>query len=99
MKQILWYLLAGTRGGETRGNIISFIRKTPSNANRIAEMLDLDYKTVRHHLEILEKNRILLAINKGTYGAVYFVTPEFEANKEVFEGIWERFGRDLGKNS
>ena len=55
MKNLLWYLVAGTKGGETRGKIISLLKKTPSNANKIAETLMLDYKTVRHHLEVLEK--------------------------------------------
>jgi len=93
MKHLLWYLIAGTRGGETRGIIISFLKDTPSNANKITNALKLDYKTVRHHLEILEKNRIIMAINKGNYGAVYFLTPEFEKDYGVFGGIWERFGK------
>ncbi|MBI2661808.1 winged helix-turn-helix transcriptional regulator, partial [Candidatus Woesearchaeota archaeon] len=70
MKNLLWYLIAGTKGGETRGRIIEFLSKKPSNANKIAEMLKLDYKTVRHHLEVLEKNNIVVAVNKGKYGAV-----------------------------
>lgn len=93
MKQLLWYLIAGTRGGETRGMIISFLKDTPSNANKITGALSLDYKTVRHHLDILEKNRIILAINKGNYGAVYFLTPEFEKEYPVFGEIWKRFGK------
>ncbi|KHO49867.1 MAG: hypothetical protein QT04_C0056G0004 [archaeon GW2011_AR11] len=67
MKQLLWYLIAGTRGGETRGKIISFLKQEPSNANKLTSSLHLDYKTIRHHLRILEENRIILAINKGNY--------------------------------
>jgi len=37
MKNILWYLIAGTKGGETRGRIIELIHDNPSNANKIAE--------------------------------------------------------------
>ena len=47
MKNLLWYLIAGTKGGETRGRIIDLLNKTPSNANKIAEILKLDYKTVK----------------------------------------------------
>lgn len=93
MKHLLWYLIAGTRGGETRGIIISFLKHTPSNANRITTALKMDYKTVRHHLGILEKNRIIMAVNKGNYGAVYFLTPEFEKDYAVFGEIWKRFGK------
>ena len=93
MKNLLWYLIAGTKGGETRGKIIELLRKSPSNANKIAEILKLDYKTVRHHLEVLEKNNIIVAINKGNYGAVYFLSELMEQNFKVFGEIWVQFGK------
>jgi len=93
MKNILWYLVAGTRGGETRGKIINLLKKKPSNANKIAEILKLDYKTVRHHLEILEINNVVFAINKGKYGAVYFLSELMESNIRVFGEIWAKFGK------
>ena len=93
MKNLLWYLIAGTRGGVTRGKIIELLNKKPSNANKIAEILKLDYKTVRHHLEVLEKNNIIVAVNKGKYGAVYFLSELMESNLKVFGEIWEQFGK------
>ena len=93
MKNLLWYLIAGTKGGETRGRIIELLGKKPSNANKIAEILKLDYKTVRHHIEILEKNNIVTAINKGEYGAVYFISEIMKANIEIFDEIWVQFGK------
>jgi len=93
MKNILWYLIAGTKGGETRGRIIEFLNGSPSNANRISEMLKLDYKTIRHHLHVLEKNNIITAVNKGNYGAVYFLSEIMKANLSVFNEIWGRFGK------
>ena len=95
MKNILWYLIAGTRGGETRGRIIQFIGKQPSNANKIAEILGLDYKTVRHHLEVLEKNNVIAAVNRGGYGSVYFLSETMQANINVFGEIWDKFGKKL----
>ena len=93
MENLLWYLIAGTRGGEARGKIIGLLSKTPSNANKIAEILKLDYKTVRHHLEVLEKNDIITAVNKGNYGAVYFLSEIMKANLQIFGEIWARFGK------
>jgi len=93
MKNLLWYLVAGTKGGETRGRIIELLKKNPSNANKIAEILKLDYKTVRHHLEVLEKNNILVAVNKGNYGAVYFLSELMESNIQLFGEIWGKFGK------
>ena len=92
MKNLLWYLIAGTGGGKTRGRIINLLKKNPSNANKISEILKLDYKTVRHHLEILEKNNIITAINKGKYGAVYFLSESMKLSIKDFGEIWERFG-------
>ncbi|MBI3035085.1 winged helix-turn-helix transcriptional regulator, partial [Candidatus Woesearchaeota archaeon] len=68
-------------------------RKTPSNANKIAETLKLDYKTIRHHIEVLEKNDIITAVNKGNYGAVYFLSELMSANYTLFEEIWGQFGK------
>ena len=93
MKNLLWYLIAGTKGGETRGRIIDLISKNPSNANKIAEMLKLDYKTIRHHLQVLEKNDIITAVNKGNYGAVYFLSEIMKTNLPVFSEIWAKFGK------
>ncbi|HLG23967.1 MAG TPA: winged helix-turn-helix domain-containing protein [Candidatus Nanoarchaeia archaeon] len=93
MKNLLWYLIAGTKGGETRGRIISFIMTEPSNANKLSEALNLDYKTIRHHLEVLEKNDILKPENKGNYGAVYFLSESLEKNIKLFEEIWAKFGK------
>ena len=93
MKNLLWYLIAGTKGGETRGKIIDLINKNPSNANKIAEILKLDYKTVRHHLGVLEKNNVIAAVNKGNYGAVYFLSEIMKSNLQVFSEIWAKFGK------
>ena len=93
MRNLLWYLIAGTRGGETRGKILMLIKNNPANANKIAELLKLDYKTVRHHLAILEKNNLLNIVEKGNYGAVYFLSEIMEKDFTLFQEIWEQFGK------
>jgi DNA-binding transcriptional ArsR family regulator len=52
----------------------------------------MDYKTVRHHLKVLLKNRLVLEVGQG-YGYMYFISPELEQNYEEFMKIWERIGR------
>ena len=98
MKNLLWYMFAGTRGGVTRARIAELLRRSPANANRISRMLKLDYKTVRHHLGVLEKNRLIYAIEKKKYGAVYFLSEQMQSNISIFDGIWDKIGRNLGKN-
>ncbi len=52
MEAVLWYVLTGTRGGPNRVRLLQAIDERPRNANQFAEDLDLDYTTIRHHLEV-----------------------------------------------
>ena len=98
MKNLIWYMFAGTRGGITRARIVNLIKDNPTNANQISEKLKLDYKTVRHHLKVLNKNKLIYAIEKEKYGAVYFLSEQIEANIKVFNEIWDQIGNNLGKS-
>jgi DNA-binding transcriptional ArsR family regulator len=88
MEKALWYLLAGTRGGENRARIIRSLDDRPRNANKLAAELDVDYNTVRHHLDVLLDHGV---VERGgeDYGELYFLTDRFEANREVFENVTE----------
>lgn len=66
----LWYVLAGTGGGRNRVRVVELLDEEPRNANRIAEALDLDYKTVRHHLDVLCEHGIVERADED-YGAEY----------------------------
>ena len=78
--------------------MIMALHDMPSNANQLAEHLGLDYKTIRHHLEVLVEHRILIPQGKG-YGRVYFVSDDIENNFEDFEEIWARIGKTRFKES
>jgi DNA-binding transcriptional ArsR family regulator len=91
-KRIMIYLFVGSRGGQNRSRIVELIKQEPSNPNKISEKLGLDYKTVQHHLKLLEENGVTVASAKGTYGAVYFLTPYFEKNFDAIKSMWARFG-------
>jgi len=88
----LWWIIAATRGGPTRARIISHLKRHPSNASQLAESLGLDYKTIRHHVELLEENRLLVKVG-GKYAATFFLSPELESNYSKFEEILKRFGK------
>lgn len=89
MKYVLGWLIAGTRGGITRAEIIKVIHETPQNANQLATALKVDYKTVRYHLEVLEKNHIVTSVGEK-YGATYFLTQTMEDNYTAFEEILKK---------
>ena len=82
-RQVLYWLIAGTRGGANRARILISIHSRPSNALQIAKGLKLDYKTVQHHLEVLTKNGAVYGEGPG-YGRVYFLTEESE---ELYDEI------------
>jgi predicted ArsR family transcriptional regulator len=89
LKYLLGWLFAGTRGGSTRARIVEVIKETPQNANQLATLLKLDYKTVRHHLTVLEKNRIISSVG-DKYGATYFLSQVMEENYVLFEEIQDK---------
>ena len=95
----LWYLLAGTRGGLNRARILRILRDRPVNANDLAVRLGLDYKTVRHHLDILRENDCVMLLGNEGYGVLYTLSPRLQTHFEEFEAIWRRLEprADLGK--
>jgi len=93
LKRLLWYLFAGTRGGPSRAEIIKAIQNRPSNANQLAQILRVDYKTIQHHVRVLEENGLIVPSDRGTYGAVLFLTPKMEEALPILDGIWSRIGR------
>ena len=88
VEKVLWWLIAGSKGGVNRARIISALHERPYNANKLAEKLNLDYKTIRYHMKILEDNHVIRA-SGGKYGAMYFLSSELEDNYELFKHIWK----------
>lgn len=87
LRQLLWYLLAGTRGGSNRGRILEALKGRPYNAHQLSEELRLDYRTVRHHLDLLRKNGLITQPAGNAYAAPYFLAAFLEANWAAFEDI------------
>lgn len=88
MEGVLWHLLASSRGADSRVRLIRSLERRPKNANQLADDLDLDYTTVRHHLDVLLRNNV---VRKGgeDYGAVYLFTDQVRSNWAVVEEILE----------
>lgn len=89
MEGVLWYVLTGTRGGPNRVRILQAVDERPRNANALAEALDLDYTTVRHHLDVLVDNDVVSS-SGDDYGAVYYPTDRTRNHWEVVEEIAEK---------
>jgi DNA-binding transcriptional ArsR family regulator len=87
MDGVLWHVLASSRGGPTRVRILRALDERPRNANQLATELDLDYTTVRHHLDVLLENNVVRRPS-DEYAAVYLFTEQVEANWETVEEIF-----------
>lgn len=86
MEGVLWYVLASSRGGPTRVRILRALDERPRNANQLATELDLDYTTIRHHLDVLMDNNIVERTDND-YAAVYLFTDQVESNWDTVEEI------------
>jgi DNA-binding transcriptional ArsR family regulator len=93
-KQLLLWLIEGSRGGVNRGRIIMAIKEEPLNANQLGILLDVDYRTIRHHIDVLEKNRLITSMGEH-YGKVYFLSRDLEQGYGDFEEIWNRIAKRL----
>jgi predicted transcriptional regulator len=95
-KYVLWWLLANTQGGENRGKILKEIFQKPCNAHELSNSLDLNYKTIRYHLDLLEKNAIIFSIGEK-YGKTYFPSDELKELEAYFNEIWVKFIKKVDK--
>lgn len=75
-ERIFWWLTAGSRGGANRQEILRTLLSKPQNAHQLAKAVVLDYKTVRHHLKLLETHNLVSSV--GSYGEVYFVSEDIK---------------------
>jgi DNA-binding transcriptional ArsR family regulator len=85
-KYLLNWLFIATRGGTTRGLIIDTILQEPMNTNQIRKRLDLDFKTVKYHLEVLEENGVVLGIGNH-YGRLYYPSDKLLNNIELYKKV------------
>jgi predicted transcriptional regulator len=88
LRNILLWILLGTKGGIRRATIINALKERPMTASQLQRMMGLNYKTVRYHLDLLLENGLIETTGKR-YGQLYIIAPLLEADYEVFLGIWD----------
>ena len=86
MEGVLWYLLAGARGGPNRCRILEALAARPRNANQLAGDLELDYTTIRHHLDLLVEHDLVRS-SGDDYGAVYLLADRVEDDWATVEDV------------
>ncbi|MGC8608621.1 MAG: ArsR/SmtB family transcription factor [Thermoplasmata archaeon] len=83
-RRLIWWLFFATRGGEMRKKIIQFLSANPSNIYQISTGLKVNYRTVEHHVKILEENHIISSVGEK-YGKTFFVSSTFRDKFPIIE--------------
>jgi predicted transcriptional regulator len=86
-EKVLHWILAGTTGGYNRIRILNELIKKPQNTNMLSKELHLDFKTIQHHLRVLEKNQLVTFKGGGGFGKVYFPSDMIENNIDLINKI------------
>jgi DNA-binding transcriptional ArsR family regulator len=69
----------------------------PHNANALASLLGLDYKTIRHHLDVLRENGCVMLLGEDNYAVLYSLSPRLQFHFDEFIEIWKRIDRGVGE--
>ncbi len=87
-RKLLCYLITDTRGGKTRALILKYLVDRPYNANQLTRAMNMDYKTIRHHLDVLVKHGIvakdkdgftdLYSLSKNVLDSLYLLEDNFK---------------------
>jgi DNA-binding transcriptional ArsR family regulator len=85
-KRLTFWLLEGTKGGPTRIRLLSLLKTKPMNMHQLSKTAKLDYKSVEHHINLLEKNGLVECTGDG-YGKVYFISDNLLSQKGILERI------------
>ncbi|HXV38524.1 MAG TPA: winged helix-turn-helix domain-containing protein [Nitrosopumilaceae archaeon] len=85
-KRLLEFVFVGSKGGFSRTRIILILKKEPLNANQLAKRIGLDYKTIKHHVEVLEKNNLISHMG-DKYGVIFFPSIFLEHNMMIFDEL------------
>ena len=93
-RNLLLYLFTSTRGGFTRLRIIMLLLERPYNAHQLARTLQLDYKAIQHHMQVLQKNNMVTKIGKK-YGAIFHLSNFLEINIRTLDEAIDKLDRKI----
>jgi DNA-binding transcriptional ArsR family regulator len=92
-KRLLSFLFTGTRGGNNRLRIMLLLAEKPLNTHQIAKELELDYKAIKFHLGVLEKNNMVSRAGER-YGTIFILSTFLEYNIDAFNEIISKLYKD-----
>lgn len=95
-RNLLFFLFTSTRGGLTRLRIVMCLLEKPYNTHQLAQVLDLDYKAVQHHMKVLQKNNMISKIGEK-YGAIFHLSSFLEINIGALDEAIDKLDRKMNQ--
>lgn len=89
-------IFTGMQGRYTRLRIIKALTDQPTNVNRLARLLDRDYKTIKRNVAILERSQLIEKTGEG-YGSEFRVTDLLLKNLGALDHVLQRVDRRLSR--
>ena len=96
MHKLFSSVFTGMGGRYTRLRIICAITENPINAQELSKKLSLDYKTIIHSIDVLEKNNLIIREGTG-YGDVFFPSDIISSNLPTLYAVIRKVEAKLDK--
>jgi DNA-binding transcriptional ArsR family regulator len=96
MNGVFSSVFTGMGGRYTRLRIICAITENPMNTLELAKKLELDYKTIKHSINVLEKNGLVTREGEG-YGDMFFPSDKILNNLETLYAVIRKVEAKMDK--
>jgi predicted transcriptional regulator len=97
MKELFSSVFTGMSGRYTRLRIICAITENPINTLKLSKKLNLDYKTIKHNIQVLEKNNLIVREGEG-YGDMFFPSEIIPSNLPTLYYVIRKVEAKLDKS-
>ncbi len=91
-------LIIGRKGGRTTIRIIDKLLIQPYNINQLSKELNLNYNTIKYHVELIVKSEFLVG-GEAKYGCLYFPTEKLKNNLKEYEQIKNYINKKSGNDN
>jgi DNA-binding HxlR family transcriptional regulator len=96
MSELFSSVFTGMGGRYTRLRIICAITEEPMNTLELSKKLELDYKTIKHSIKVMETNNLIVRKGEG-YGDIFFPSDKITTNLPTLYSVIRKVEAKLDK--
>lgn len=97
MAKLFSSIFTGMGGRYTRMRILCAITEVPMNTMELSKNLDMDYKTIKHSIGVMEKNNLVIREGEG-YGDMFFPSEIISSNLSTLYYVIRKVEAKLKKS-